>query len=87
MAQALVPYSCCAHSVVTIEDFNGAGKPAASHVMKQSFHQAFRALKLAHAETPIVFDEDLTLELLWRKSVRKQKIRFLIERLRPFSLS
>ena len=45
----------------------GAGKPAAAHLMKQSFQQAFRALKLAHADTPIVFDEDLTLELLWRK--------------------
>ncbi|MDG3043590.1 hypothetical protein OE903_04940 [Bacillus sp. B6(2022)] len=55
----------------------GAGKPAASHVMKQSFHQAFRALKLAHAETPIVFDEDLTLELFMEEISQETKDAFL----------
>ncbi|WP_342493543.1 sugar diacid recognition domain-containing protein [Bacillus sp. FSL W7-1346] len=55
----------------------GAGKPAASHVMKQSFHQAFRALKLAHADTPIVFDEDLTLELFMEEISQETKDAFL----------
>ncbi|AOZ90430.1 carbohydrate diacid regulator [Bacillus xiamenensis] len=61
----------------------GAGKPSASHVMKQSFHQAFRALKLAHADTPIVFDEDLTLELLIEEISQGTKGVFLDRTIAP----
>lgn len=61
----------------------GAGKPAASHLMKQSFHQAFRALKLAHADTPIVFDEDLTLELFIEEVSQETKEVFLDRTIAP----
>ncbi|PCK21250.1 carbohydrate diacid regulator [Bacillus pumilus] len=61
----------------------GAGKPAASHLMKQSFHQAFRALKLAHAHTPIVFDEDLTLELFIEEVSQETKEVFLDRTIAP----
>ncbi|MFB8734815.1 hypothetical protein ACEQPO_15665 [Bacillus sp. SL00103] len=46
-------------------------------MMKQSFHQAFRALKMANAETPIVFDEDLTLELFIEEVSQETKEVFL----------
>ncbi|MBR0592222.1 sugar diacid recognition domain-containing protein [Bacillus sp. FSL W8-0920] len=55
----------------------GAGKPAAGQMMKQSFHQAFRALKMANADTPIVFDEDLTLELFIEEVSQETKEVFL----------
>ncbi len=61
----------------------GAGKPAASHLMKQSFHQAFRALKLAHADTPIVFDEDLTLELFIEEVSQETKEMFIDRTIGP----
>lgn len=53
--------------------------------MKQSFHQAFRALKMANADTPIVFDEDLTLELFIEEVSQETKEVSLIERLSRFS--
>lgn len=55
----------------------GAGKPATGQMMKQSFHQAFRALKMANADTPIVFDEDLTLELFIEEVSQETKEVFL----------
>lgn len=55
----------------------GAGKPAAGRMMKQSFHQAFRALKMTNADTPIVFDEDLTLELFIEEVSQETKEVFL----------
>ncbi|MGN7329466.1 CdaR family transcriptional regulator [Bacillus pumilus] len=55
----------------------GAGKPAAGQMMKQSFHQAFRALKMTNADTPIVFDEDLTLELFIEEVSQETKEVFL----------
>ncbi|XYU18818.1 CdaR family transcriptional regulator [Bacillus pumilus] len=61
----------------------GAGKPAAGHMMKQSFHQAFRALKLAHVDTPIVFDEDLTLELFIEEVSQETKEVFLDRTIAP----
>nr|WP_282066849.1 sugar diacid recognition domain-containing protein [Bacillus pumilus] len=61
----------------------GAGKPAAGHMMKQSFHQAFRALKLAHVGTPIVFDEDLTLELFIEEVSQETKEVFLDRTIAP----
>ncbi|MBD3858450.1 helix-turn-helix domain-containing protein [Bacillus sp. 28A-2] len=61
----------------------GTGKPAASHSMKQSFHQAFRALKLAHTDTPIVFDEDLTLELFMEEVSQETKEVFLDRTIAP----
>ena len=51
--------------------------------MKQSFHQAFRALKLAHADTPIVFDEDLTLELFIEEVSQETKEVFLDRTIAP----
>ena len=53
--------------------------------MKQSFHQAFRALKLANAETPIVFDEDLTLELFMEEISQETKDVFLDRTITRFS--
>ncbi|PRR92711.1 MULTISPECIES: CdaR family transcriptional regulator [unclassified Bacillus (in: firmicutes)] len=61
----------------------GAGKPAAGHMMKQSFHQAFRALKMANADTPIVFDEDLTLELFIEEVSQETKEVFLDRTIAP----
>ncbi|MEK4397850.1 CdaR family transcriptional regulator [Bacillus sp. FSL K6-2860] len=61
----------------------GAGKPAAGHMMKQSFHQAFRALKLANVDTPIVFDEDLTLELFIEEVSQETKEVFLDRTIAP----
>lgn len=61
----------------------GAGKPAAGHMMKQSFHQAFRALKLATVDTPIVFDEDLTLELFIEEVSQETKEVFLDRTIAP----
>lgn len=61
----------------------GAGKPAAAHLMKQSFQQAFRALKMAHADTPIVFDEDLTLELFMEEVSQETKEVFLDRTIAP----
>ncbi|MFJ5963185.1 CdaR family transcriptional regulator [Bacillus sp. NPDC093026] len=57
--------------------FIGAGKPATFQLMKQSFHQAFRALKLANADTPIVFDEDLTIELFIEEISQETKEAFI----------
>ncbi|WP_040204673.1 CdaR family transcriptional regulator [Neobacillus jeddahensis] len=61
----------------------GVGQAFDSHAINHSYYQAERSLKIANQTEPIVFDEDLTLEMILEEIPIKEKNEFIIRTIGP----
>jgi carbohydrate diacid regulator len=66
-----------------IQTFTGVGQPANSGEVRNSFRQAERALKIANRKINLIFDEDLTLEMVISELSPKTKAEFISRTIGP----